>query len=347
MCGPTAAWKYEGKSRAVVDGCDDPGLLVCEKCRTSMTVRCGATREDRCQPCGKRHNQRLKRLIGSGFADRPSGFFFNTATAPGADVLPWDESVCNHSPALSCSGKLGCRVERISGAVWNGRAPQVWSWVMTEIRRELKGVDVQFWKCWETQDRGLLHLHAIIWAQGVSERRMKRIWRQVLAKVYDMDGGYRFQWGTQQSCDAIGSKLDVVELVEEMGFTVDQAVEEVQADAERQQLKFIRYGAKYCTKGGKRAATVNRATGEIRIDGQGYRTWSASARWGLRMKQIRQSQRDWAQQAATAGAASTGTAEPGLVGGDAGGGALDSSSDFYAGVSVDDRLPVLSAAQLL
>jgi hypothetical protein len=201
---------------------------------------------------------------------------------------------------------------------------------MTEIRRELPGVDVQFWKCWETQDRGVLHLHAILWALGVSEKRMRAVWESVLRKVYEMESGYRFQWGTEQTLDAIASKLDVAELIDMHGYDPDEAeAEKAEAD-EGERLKFIRYGAKYCTKGGKRAVTINRLTGEIRENGGGYRTWSASARWGLRMKVIRAQQRDWAQQAAAQSASGKGDGAAGSSTGDGGAGALDSSSDFYA-----------------
>jgi len=326
-------FKVHGQpGRLVLDGCDHPMLLVCGRCSGELIVRCNATREDRCEPCGKRHNRRLKRLIGSGFVDRPTGFFFATGTAPGADVLPWDTSTCNHGDRR-CSGKMGCRVERLTAARWNGFAPQVWSWMMTEIRRRLPGHDVQFWKCWETQQRGVLHVHAIIWCVGVSAARMADIWKKVLQKKYQMDDGYRFEWGTERSCDAIGgSGSSVAELIDLHGFSFEEATEVREGEQQAEQLKFIRYGAKYCTKGGKRACTVNRVTGEIRDDGRGYRTWSASSRWGLRMKQIRADQQVWAQQAATAAGVVAGTADE--VGGtDSGtvGGALDSSSDFYAG----------------
>lgn len=311
-----------------------------------MVVRCNATREDKCEPCGMRHRRRLKLLIGSGFADRPTGFFFVTGTAPGARVLPWDTSRCNHGDR-PCSGKdFGCQVERLAAARWNGFAPQVWSWMVTEIRRLLPGVDVQFWKCWETQKRGVLHVHAIIWALGVSEARMAKIWRKVLKTAYKMDGGYLFQWGKEQSCDAIGSKSSVEELIELHGFTPEEAEESVRAADESERLRFIRYGAKYCTKGGLRASTVNRVTGEIRDDGRGYRTWSASGGWGLRMKQIRAAQKDWAQKAATAASGGGGTAVTAT--GAAAGGALDTNPDFYAGVGVTESiLPVSSSAALL
>ena len=84
------------------------------------------------------------------------------------------------------------------------------------------------------------------------------------------------------------------------------------------------YGAKYCTKPGKRAVSLNRKTGELREDGRGYRTWSASAHWGQRMKQIRAEQRAWA--AAEASALRAPPAPPAAAG------RLDPETDFYATV---------------
>jgi hypothetical protein len=277
----------------------------------------------------------LKRLISSGFNDRPSGFFFVTSTAPGVDVLPWDPSFCSHKSGRPCSGKIGCRVYGADAAKWNGHAPQAWSWLVTEVRRLLPDVDVQFWKCWETQDRGMLHLHGILWALGVTEDRMRRVWAEALRHVYDVGGGYSFGWGSEQSCDRIGSKLNVEELMEILD--PPEVMELLEADESKEKAKFVRYGAKYCTKGGERAATINRTTGEIRRDGSGYRTWSASARWGHRMKAIKAQQRAWAAEAAAQATAALGPA----AGAE---GALDPDSDFYA--TVELLLSVFDAVEV-
>jgi len=146
------SWEFDGRAtswnRFPLGDCQRPHVLRRRGCQRATRVRCDATREDRCQGCGKRHNRRLKRLISSGFTGRPSGFFFGTLTAPGIDVLPWDDSACSHRPGVPCSGKRGCRVHSLDVARWNGHAPQAWSWFVTASRRELAGVDVQFWKCW-------------------------------------------------------------------------------------------------------------------------------------------------------------------------------------------------------
>jgi hypothetical protein len=346
---PTPVWSVHARpGHLFLDNCSHPKLLVCGRCEGSKVVPCAATREDRCGQCALRHQRRLKRVIGSGFADRPSGFFFATATAPGADRLPWDKSRCNHDSALRCAGKIGCRVERLPASQWNGCAPQVWSWVMTEVRRRLSGHQVEFWKCWETQERGVLHLHAILWAAGVSQDRMREVWQEVLLISYNVPVGngrcLLFVWGDQQTCDAVRSAKSLAELVELEGFDLEVAEAAVVKGDAAAQLKVIRYLAKYCVKGGVRASTCSRVTGELRKDGRGYRTWSASANWGLRMKQIKQAQRDWfAQQALEAEDRASG---PGSTPGSAA--TLDTNSDFYAGlVGNSDGLTVSMPSKLV
>jgi hypothetical protein len=310
-------------------GCSVPNVLRCQGCQFHLTVRCNATREDHCEGCGKRHNRMIQRLIHSGFTGRHSGFFFATATAPGRHRLPWDKSKCTHKAGVKCSGKdHGCQVEQWAAAKWNGCAPQAWSWLMTEIRRALPGVDVQFWKCWETQERGVLHLHAILWAQGVTLEKMEYVWAECLKKVYDM-GVIKFEWGggKGQKVIRVGSEKSVADLMEQYGVDPEEAEERVQVLDKEGQRKGAGYLAKYCTKGGIRPATLNRFTGEIRYNGRGYRVWSASGNWGLRMKQIKQAQRDFiAAQAAEAEDRASG---PGSAPGSEA--TLDPNTGFYAG----------------
>jgi len=104
------------------------------------------------------------------------------------------------------------------------------------------------------------------------------------------------------------------------GFEVEDAVEFVAEDTANEQRRFVRYGAKYCTKGGVRATVCNRRTGELLRNGRGYRTWSASSRWGDRMKAIRAAQKAWALTSGQSAQPMTLVAP----------GALDPDTDFYA-----------------
>jgi len=165
-------WTFDRVSTVRLGDCTSPLVLICALCESVLRVRCNATREEKCKACGLRHRRLVARVLRSGFnGDRPDGFFFVTLTAPGVDGgLVWDQS-CGHLEG-ECSGEKGCKVERLPMAQWNRTAPQRWSWFMTEMRRQLKR-DVQFAGTWETQARGALHRHVLIWCPGVTDRRFR------------------------------------------------------------------------------------------------------------------------------------------------------------------------------
>jgi hypothetical protein len=91
-----------------------------------------------------------------------------TATAPGADVLPFDPSFCRHPPGVRCSGPLGCRVYPAVARQWNDRAPALLSkwWDAANRRVERRGLRAgrgrpPWFAFPELQDRGVLHWHFV------------------------------------------------------------------------------------------------------------------------------------------------------------------------------------------
>ncbi len=255
------AWRYGRTSRVPLDDCTRPTVLHCQQCEAALRVKCRATREDKCQGCGKRHRRNVARVFRSGFSpDRPDGFFFVTLTAGGeADGLEWDRDRCGHSPG-ECSGDKGCVVEAVPMAQWNASAPQRWSWFVTEMRRQLKR-PLQFCGSWEVQARGALHRHVLVWCPGVTQRRFRAAVR-LCSRRYDF-----------------GRQFDV------------QSIKGTDA---REVARKAGYCAAYCTKGGDRAESLNMSTGEIKRGG--YRPWSASRGWGQTMKAIREEQVAWVQE---------------------------------------------------
>lgn len=78
-----------------------------------------------------------------------------TVTAPGADVLPWDDS--------------GRRVDARAAADWNRDAPANWTWLHRAAARDARRVASDWGVCWrllvkswEYQKRGVLHLHLLV-----------------------------------------------------------------------------------------------------------------------------------------------------------------------------------------
>lgn len=259
-------WAYMGAVYGSVrTGCEHPSVLRCNRCLLPMRTRCNATRDRKCQPCAERHRKDISRVGRTGAKDRPDGVHFVTLTAPGRHLLPWDERQCKHAEGATCSGSLGCRVGTVDAAAWNATAPRRWNDFITDLRRLLAPLDVQYFGSWETQQRGLLHRHALISAPGVTRKRMA---------VY------------------------VRSLARKHGFGTRSDVQTIDGADSRSIARTAGYIASYVTKGGERATMMVLETGELRPDGKGYRPWSMSRRWGPTLGAVRAERREWCRRAA-------------------------------------------------
>lgn len=253
-------WRFVPGGRGRRGDCEAPTLRQCRVCAEFLSMRCEASRPSKCGPCAERKRRDVARIGRSGAQDSPTGLFFVTLTAPGADVLPWDVSACSHAPGVACSGALGCVVDRDAAARWNGSAPQRWSWFVTYLRRELGALE--FFKTWETQQRGLLHLHGLVRVALPVTRRRMRATVQTCALEWDF-----------------GRQVDVQMLDGADG---------------REIARKAGYCAKYATKSSDDPALVarlDRETGAFEVVQGGYRSWSCSRGWGLTMKALRASRR--------------------------------------------------------
>jgi hypothetical protein len=97
-------------------------------------------------------------------------------TAPGADVLPWDEHWCRELGPHKHSGMLGCRVSPTVASEWNRTMDKRWSKLhrraATEVRRKL-GNDavVLVARALELQHRGVKHAHPVLLAATPRQRK--------------------------------------------------------------------------------------------------------------------------------------------------------------------------------
>lgn len=311
--GGCEAWSYYRDDLRNEDDreCWERKILQCNLCKALVKVRCLATRDDICGPCAERHRKDIARVIRSGMTgDRPEGFFFVTLTGPGGDVLPFDPASCSHGPDVKCAGGLGCRTERYRAARWNKGAPRRWNDFMTALRKAL-GVDVQYCGSWETQKRGVLHRHVVLWAPGVSHKRMA-------ATV---------KWCASRRHVGFGRQIDVQPI---SGVSVE-ALGEVTGAVSADMAQRAGYVAKYATKGGDLAVTLDVETGEI-VQG-GYRRWSASRRWGCTMGSIRRERAEWCK---VRRAAAVPRSDSSVGGGAAG--ALDIETESYGSALVEGLL---------
>lgn len=212
--------------------------------------RCQSTRESKCLFCSRIHRENLRAVASSGFGsteqDKLLWTDFFTMTAPGIDQFPWvhHRKIGEHI----CSGKNGCRPDEFAVAMWNEKAKQNWNWLMTALERRFRR-KFQYFKSWELQERGLLHLHAICRHPGVSHSDFETALREIAE-----------EWG-------FGEQIDAQEVTS--------------ATKSRTQA----YLTKYVTKGSSRALGFDYETGELRE--ARYRPWSASRNWGLSMREAK------------------------------------------------------------
>lgn len=98
-----------------------------------------------------------------------------TPTAPGADVLPWDEQWCAPLGPHKHSGLLGCRVVPEVAREWNRTAPDRWRRLhdraATLAAKDVGHRPLMLCRSWEKQTRGVLHVHATIGRGLIRDKR--------------------------------------------------------------------------------------------------------------------------------------------------------------------------------
>lgn len=294
MTGCAHNWKYLGSVGRPdswnLAACESPVAFRCVFCEAVKFAKCGSGRASRCVPCASIKRGDIRAVARSGATDSVVDLVgLLTLTAPGVGDLPWDTSLCGHLDG-ECSGPAGCRVDADAAAAWHRSVARRWSWFMTYLRRACG--DVQFFKAYEWQQRGVLHLHVLVRVPpGVSARRV-----QAAVRLFAR------QWGF--------GRPDLRWLP--AGDAEAEIREGVKARSPR--AAAAGYCAKYVSKGYDSLGDVRMldvTTGEV--DSVRLRPWSASREWGDSMATCRLRRRNfWHQGAAGSGTApaQTGTGAP-------------------------------------
>ena len=259
--------------------CERPKRIVCKLCSLTYGKRCKTGSAAKCATCARIHSGDIRAIGRSGWTDRPvDRAFMLTLTAPGADLLPWDKSQCRHSIGVPCEGSLGCKCEAEALAEWHGTLPRRWSDFMTYLRREL-GIDVQYLKTYEPQQRDALHVHAMVRVNGVCTDRRLRAAVRLCAH----------RW--------------------EFGRKFDLSFADVREGLSDSTPRAAGYVAKYVAKSCDALSSVAMkcADGEVRCGR--LRAWSASRRWGITMKHCEQLRVLYMRAGGTGGC----TAQPGAA----------------------------------
>jgi hypothetical protein len=118
-----------------------------------------------------------------------------TVTAPGEDFgLVWDRDLCSHPPGENCSGLKGCRVKAEAAQRWNASCESDFSRLHRAAsafaRRRHGAGPLIAAKAWETQARGVDHLHIVIPWRTPRERARGRAYVAALK-----DRGARYGFG--------------------------------------------------------------------------------------------------------------------------------------------------------
>jgi hypothetical protein len=287
-------YRFAGKGLPVEGKCGNRTRFTCvHGCGSSWDKNCGHARPSRCAHCAEVKRGDIAAVGRSGWAVVGTRGVWLTLTAPGVDVLPFDLPSCSHTADVKCSGDLGCVADPVELAKWHNDIGQKWTHFVTELRRSLPvGVTVEFFKTYEEQKRGALHIHVMMRVEGcVTHRQFIRC----AGKARRLNG-----FGPQMKCEAI--ELDDV----------------------RQAARKAGYCAKYASKNADALPSVTRLdvrTGEVRSGG--LRSWSSSRRWGVTMASLRGVRVRWVTQAGT---------EPRVApaAGDGPAGPLDLYRDSYA-----------------
>jgi hypothetical protein len=226
--------------------CDGPILAVCRTpgCGHSEPWRCDSYG---CQGCGERKQRRLSRLVDNG-ADIHIGNglqgYFLTLTAPGTrDHKRWKQGRIR-GPRSECS----CHLHGQTDGLWNAAESACWNRLRTSLTRERRMV---FCGAVETQTRGLLHRHVLVFVEGPLD----------YADLQDqaLSAGY-------------GCVLDV----------------EPVRSAQKAARYISKYVAKASgDRPGVAWERLDPDTGELTGKHPTYRLWSSSRSWGVTMKELR------------------------------------------------------------
>lgn len=162
-----------------------------------------------CPVCGPRwaRNQRTK--IGSNLAYQGGKFATIAITAPGKDVLPWDEDYCrSRRGPHTHSGTKGCRVEQRPLREWCETLGFRWAKLRNAAQqatyratREKYGEGERVWvieRVWEPQKRGAPHCHLVVPFGTPRERYVANLFRDELERLAD-DYGFGSVQGKLQA----------------------------------------------------------------------------------------------------------------------------------------------------
>lgn len=179
-------------------------------------IRLPGSEWKRCPDCGKRLPSQVWRhaskrcpgysrlwamdayvVIGENLGFYGGNGVLLSITAPGAETLDWDRSLCTVEGPHECSGRLGCQVDPKMAEVWNETAQERFTAAQREAKRRAdkalrrQGSKLRVSKLctwWELQKRGVLHAHVVLPVEAAEERFWSRAyveaWRELAPRFW-------------------------------------------------------------------------------------------------------------------------------------------------------------------
>lgn len=229
--------------------CDNPLRAVCRVpgCSEVQFWRCDTYG---CATCGELKRRRLARIVDNGAAihlrNGMTGYFL-TLTAPGSSThRRWFQGAQPRTRPI-CE----CHDHGMTDGLWNAQESACWNRLRTAMTRDR---DVIFIGAVETQKRGLLHRHVMVFVEGVLTHSE--------AQELALAAGY-------------GCVLDLepVRSSEKAARYISKYV--TKASGDRAVIPWER---------------LDFTTGEVSGKRATYRLWSSSRKWGVTMKELKAAQ---------------------------------------------------------
>ena len=107
-------------------------------------------------------------------------------TGPGAEVLPWDETLCRSAGPHAHSGARGCRVDRLQARLWNETASERWRRLHRRTYQAVRRHGVRprlLARVFELQQRGVLHIHPVLGFKTGADRHAAQLYARYLFEL--------------------------------------------------------------------------------------------------------------------------------------------------------------------
>lgn len=230
--------------------CHSPLLWACDDGCCLAARPCSNHRESRCAPCASRYRRRVSRLIEAGIGSprsREGHLYLLTVNAPGdAGHSKWIPGRPGKHGLCSCSD-----FRNEGDGAWNASAGSRWNHLRTSLGDLMDGIE--YVRVVEVQQRGLLHLHIVIWSPEPLSA--------LVVQEKAMTAGF--------------------------GCVMDLAPLDSAEKTARYLAKYVAKAVDVRTQVPWRREVVDEETGEVVVKIMPtYRAWSSSRSWPIRMAML-------------------------------------------------------------